>query len=100
MAFNDVEDCLWFDGETYDHPKDSPRLTTQYRKVFSLMLDGGWHTLRDMSAATGFPEASISARLRDMRKKRFGEHTVKHRRREHEKGTWEYQLSPNKEERI
>ena len=73
---------LIFDGETYDHAKDSPRLTTQYRAVFALMLDGGWRTLREISSSTGFPEASISARLRDMRKKRFGEHTVKHRRRD------------------
>ena len=86
------QQLLVFDGQTYDHKQDSPRLTTQYRAVFSLMLDGVWRTLREISDATGFPEASVSARLRDMRKKRFGEHTVNHRRREEGRGTWEYRV--------
>jgi hypothetical protein len=40
------------------------------------MLDGRWRTLRQISDATGSPEASVSARLRDMRKPRFGASTV------------------------
>jgi hypothetical protein len=39
---------------------------------------------------TGFPEASISARLRDFRKEQFGKHVVERRRRS--QGQWEYRL--------
>jgi len=40
------------------------------------MSDGQWRTLGELSALTGDPEASISARLRDLRKPRFGGLTV------------------------
>jgi hypothetical protein len=33
-------------------------------------------TLQDIARETGDPEASISARLRDLRKPQFGGHTV------------------------
>jgi hypothetical protein len=50
------------------------------RAVAALMLDGRWRTLRQISDATGSPEASVSARLRDMRKPRFGLSTVERER--------------------
>ncbi len=54
---------------------------------------GWWWTLREISQHTGDPEASISARLRDLRKARFGAHTVNRRRRgDPTKGVFEYQL--------
>jgi predicted transcriptional regulator len=40
----------------------------QARRVIGCMADGAWRTLAEISAATGDPEASVSARLRDMRK--------------------------------
>jgi hypothetical protein len=83
---------LTFDGQTYDHKRDGPRLTTQYGRTFALMLDGQWRTLAEIASTTGCPEASVSARLRDMRKPRFGEHTVNHRIREGANGLWEYRL--------
>jgi len=55
-------------GETFDPTRDSQRLRTQYERVEALMADGQWRTLRDITAATGAPEASASARLRDMRR--------------------------------
>jgi len=87
-------ELLTFDGETYDHERDSPRLTTQYDRTFNLMRDGAWRTLAEIASAIGCPEASVSARLRDMRKARFGEHTVSHRIREGATGLWEYRLIP------
>ena len=72
---------LRFDGETYEPELDQQRLTGQYLRVFSLMSDGDWHSLPGMSSATGDPEASISARLRDFRKQRFGGFEVKRERR-------------------
>ena len=65
-----------FDGSTYDHERDSARLSIQFLRVFSLMEDGKSRTLDDISQITGDPTASISARLRDMRKPRFGSHKV------------------------
>ena len=65
-----------FSGSTYNAPRDEARLTGQWLAVFDFMRHGKWHTLAEISTATGYPEASISARLRDFRKPRFGGHTV------------------------
>lgn len=65
-----------FDGSTYDAKRDSNRLGDQYLRVLNAMSDGKWHTLNELSEQTGDGIASISARLRDMRKERFGSHKV------------------------
>lgn len=56
------------DGETFDAARDGKRLNAQAADVFRLMQDGKWRTLGDIADATGHPEASVSARLRDLRK--------------------------------
>jgi uncharacterized protein (DUF2132 family) len=81
---------LHFDGDTYKHERDGERLSSQYRRVFDLMRDGCWRTLTDIAMSTFDNEASISARLRDMRKERFGGHNVE--RRYVANGEWEYRL--------
>lgn len=82
-----------FGGATFDAERDENRLTRQKRDVWLFMKDGEWHTLPEISEATGHPEASISARLRDFRKPKFGSHTVQ---REYvERGLWQYRLIPN-----
>lgn len=60
-----------FDGATYNHQRDYARLNAQCRRVAEKMADGQPHTLRELSAKTGDPEASVSARLRDLRKAGF-----------------------------
>ena len=60
-----------FDGDTITS-EDFPRLNRQLRAVYDLMRDGAWRSLRQISNRTGEPEASISARLRDLRKRKFG----------------------------
>lgn len=40
------------------------------------MADGRWHTLEEISRATGAPAASVSAQLRHLRKPKFGAATV------------------------
>lgn len=65
-----------FDGETFDRQQDGPRLSRQLESVFDLMQDGKWRTLREIAASTKKPEASVSARLRDLRKERFGSWNV------------------------
>ena len=76
-------------GETYDPVLDRDRLNRQARAVFDCIRGGGWWTLREISEATGEPEASISARLRDFRKHGW---TVHRERRKPLGGTWMYSL--------
>ena len=66
---------MTFDGDTIT-PEDFPRLNRQLRAVYDLMRDGAWRSLRQISNRTGEPEASISARLRDLRKPKFGRFKV------------------------
>lgn len=77
-------------GTTYDDDRDRDRLNRQARLVWTVMSDGAWHTLADLSHRTDQPEASVSARLRDLRKRRFGSHIVN--RRYAGDGLWEYQV--------
>ena len=81
------------DGATFDPDQDAVRLSQQADDVWAFMLDGAWHTLRSISSATGHPEASVSARLRDFRKERFGTHQVQRQRVA--KGAHAYRLVPN-----
>jgi len=60
-----------FDGATYEKPKDGERLTTLMGRVYELMRDGKWRTLRQIASKCNGTEASVSARLRDLRKEKF-----------------------------
>jgi hypothetical protein len=80
-----------FDGETFDDSRDSDRLHRQLARVFELMSDNKWRTLGDIEEALSIPQASISARLRDFRKSKFGGHTVD--RVYVERGLWRYRLT-------
>lgn len=57
-----------FKGETYEPKHDQARLERQLDRVVVVMADREWHTLAEIAEATGSPEASVSARLRDMRR--------------------------------
>lgn len=67
---------MTFDGSTFEEDRDGARLRRQLRDVFAYMSDGQPHTLEEIAWETHHPEASISARLRDLRKPRFGAHEV------------------------
>ena len=67
---------LRFDGEDYAPTRDNVRLGNQILRVFNSMKDGEFRTLSEIEKITGDPQASISAQLRHLRKKRFGGHTV------------------------
>ena len=69
----------YFDGITYDHERDGERLESLLERVKRLMSDGRWRTLAEISRITGGSESSVSARLRDFRKERFGGHDVESR---------------------
>lgn len=93
-----VEGELFFDGPDYVQAFDKERLTGQLARIYECMIDGKFRTLAEIEEITNDPQASISAQLRHLRKKRFGEHTViKRRRGEPSQGLFEYQLkSPTK----
>jgi hypothetical protein len=55
------------------------------------MLDGKWRTLRQIADSLRYPEASVSARVRDLRKPKFGAMDVKRQRVAG--GLWEYRIS-------
>lgn len=70
---------LPFGGVTYDADHDEHRLARQLRAVRELMLDHQWRTLAELAREIGAPEASVSARLRDLRKADFGGYIVQRR---------------------
>jgi len=80
-----------FDGVTYDPALDHTRLTKQLGRVYEALRDGNWHSLAAISKGTGDPEASVSARLRDLRKHKFGNHPVEATRLTG--GLWLYRLN-------
>ncbi len=89
-----------FDGQTYEPKLDHARLTSMLERVQSVLSNGRWYTLRELSQLANGSEASISARLRDLRKPRFGSHKVD-KKREHS-GLWRYRLKvePQREMRL
>jgi hypothetical protein len=84
------QEPLRFDGVDYDSKRDNARLTGQLLRIWDVVCDEKWRTLREIANLTGDPEASISAQLRHLRKPRFGGHTVE---RQHiEGGLYKYRL--------
>ncbi len=82
---------LPFDGESYDAPRDSARSSSRLTRsfcaaVYELMRDGRWRTHWQIKDALWqrwqiqASETSVSARLRDLRKIRFGSHLVERER--------------------
>lgn len=109
MPAGDIGDCLagypeWmvamvtqaelkFDGPTYEPALDRDRLGRQLKKVLYEMAKGEWLTLAELEARIWEPQASISARLRDLRKPRNGGYTIERRRRgEAARGIFEYRM--------
>lgn len=74
--FDYVPKSRAFDGATYKPSRDYDRLKGQLKAVFDLMSDNRWRTLRDISEAVEGSEASLSARLRDLRKAKYGAHQI------------------------
>lgn len=79
-----------FDGSSYEPERDHSRLAGQLADVRDCLRDGQWWGLHDIQHATGHPQASISARIRDLRKERNGAHTIE--RKYVVDGLWVYRL--------
>ncbi len=79
-------------------PEDYERLAGQMKRVFDYLLRGAWSTVEEIGVAINAPdkphspEASISAQLRNLRKKANGNWIIEGRTRE---GTriYEYRLT-------
>lgn len=78
-------------GPAYDENIDGERLRKQHERIRQLMIDGQWRTLGEISQFLGYPESSVSAQLRHLRKEKFGGHAVEKRRRG-ATGLWEYRV--------
>jgi len=79
-----------------DGQDDVIRLNHQQAAVWVVMKDGEWHTLAGISERTGYPEASVSARFRDLRKQKYGGHVVE--RQSAGGGLFLYRLIPSDKE--
>jgi hypothetical protein len=76
-----------FHGETFDQHRDGARLSAQAERTYNVMKSGAWQTLASLSMVTGDPQASVSARIRDLRKAGY---TVE---REYvSRGLWRYRM--------
>lgn len=80
-----------FDGNTFDAARDGVRLSGQLERVFAVMKDGHWHDLSELVQKCGGTAASISARIRDFRKPKFGGYEVYSEYVS--KGLWRYILN-------
>lgn len=80
-----------FDGQTFISWRDGERLQRQLAIVRTIMSDGEPHTLATLAAAAGCSTASASARVRDLRKAKFGGYRVT--RTWLGNGVWSYCMS-------
>lgn len=86
-----------FDGETFEPERDGERLSAQLVRVREVMVRGRWCTIPGLQRylerkhyPVKFPQQSISARIRDLRKERFGRYTVE--RVYSIRGIWKYRI--------
>jgi hypothetical protein len=82
-----------FSGADYQNDRDNKRLTGQLLKIYDIIKDGNWRTLNQISYEARAPEASVSAQLRNLRKKPFEKNIE---RRHIKNGLYEYRLGPGK----
>jgi len=81
-----------FDGKHFDAEKDQARLTAQMKGIYKVLQGAKvWMTVAEIEGETDYPQPSISAQLRNMRKAKFGSLDVRGRYRQ---GTriFEYKL--------
>ena len=72
---------------------DVVRLNKQQARVWAILKDEQWHTLYELAEWCGVPPQSVSARIRDLRKDKYGGHTVE--RESLGRGLFRYRLKIN-----
>jgi hypothetical protein len=84
-----------FDGRTYDAARDGKRLVSQLDAVCQVMKDGRWRTVAEIHHeltkwGIQATETSISSRIRDLRKAKFGAYEISARCIE--RGLWAFRM--------
>jgi hypothetical protein len=79
-----------FDGETFIPKRDGERLTRLLDRVEAEMKSGKWYTYAALKKICGGSESGVAARIRDLRKEKFGGYTIESRHKG--QGVWEYRL--------
>ena len=81
---------------TYDPALDHERLSKQARRVYDVLKGGEWLTLDEIAVLSSSPQASVSARFRDLRRigSKSGAWTCGSKRRPGAEGSgvWVYRL--------
>lgn len=71
---------------------DVPRLTTQFGRILSKLLDKNWHTQYELAAQLEIPQGSIGSQIRNARVAGW----IVSKRRRGKSGTWGYRLEGKK----
>lgn len=84
-----------FDGRSYEPTRDGDRLNTQLAAVRHILSRGCWETIAGIRRELddlGIPstETSVSSRIRDLRKAKFGAHVIEHKHIQ--RGLWAYRM--------
>jgi hypothetical protein len=91
-----MQDQTLFDGVTISPQVDDGRLTILQGRVYSYLRSHDWVTLRQLSEACRGTETSVSARIRDLRKPRWGEHEIQACHASGD-GVWRYKMISSKQ---
>ena len=81
MTMSDTRSLFDGDGDLEDDGKDD-RLKLQIVRVYEVMMSRLPYTLDEIAHRAHAPEASVSARLRDLAKPRFGAHVITKRQKD------------------
>lgn len=68
-----------FDGDDYNHGRDSERLGTQLERIKEAVIGKGFFTYEQIALMSGAPLTSIPAQIRNLKKARFGGYKVERR---------------------
>jgi len=60
-------------GDVYNPGRDAPRLDNQLYRIFNLMTDGKYRTVRRISQLLSIRENSVQAQIRNLRKAPHGD---------------------------
>ena len=87
-----IADLPLFDGRTFSESKDGAHLASHLTRVrdFLVTHQPCVFTLQEIAEACGGSEASCSARLRDLRKSKFGAYDVVSQRDASNPAIWRY----------
>lgn len=81
-----------FDGSEYNPGRDDARLGNQLCDIFNLMSDGRWRTIQVIARRLNYPENSVQAQLRHLRKAKHGAWIVTKKKNRERSNLFYYQM--------